>query len=126
MSYAFTGVFPPTDVGFFEGQDARFYGVELEDSTIRSDMEGGYEFARPRFTRKPRKTFKTGFTAASENDCDIVVAFWEEYQGFRQFTWTNPASLTVHTVRMVEPPIITYAGSGALRRYDIEVILKEV
>ena len=125
MPYSFAGNFPPHEVGFVEKEDARFYGIETEDTTIRSGQEGGYEIARPQFTRKPKRTYSTGFTRMSQSDFDIIMAFWDEYQGSKQFNWQNPTTQTVHSVRFTEAPNITYEGVGQLFEYTVEVKIKE-
>lgn len=123
---AFSGVFPPTDAGFTAKEDSGYYGIEFEDNTMRSDSDGGYEVTRPRFTRKPRKTFTTGFTELSQANYDLLVEFWEKYQGSLKFTWTDPTDLRAYTVRIEKPPTVTYAGVGPTRMYNVEVKLKQV
>lgn len=122
----FTGSFPPFAEGFVEKEDARFYGIEFEDKTRRSDSDGGYEFTRPKFTRNGRRTFKTGFTEMSASDFDIFQDFWDAYGGYKSFAWTNPADGRTHTVRFAEPPTVVYSGVGAVATYNVEVALKQV
>lgn len=126
MSYNFTGVFPPTDVGFTEKEASRYYKPMYEDNVKRNDTSGGYEFTRPQFTRKPRKTFKTGFVEVNAADFDIFEKFYEKYQQSRSFTWYNQATGTNHTVRINAIPDVTYVGAGSRPLYNIEVELKEV
>ena len=126
MAIVFGGVFPPTDAGFVEKEDAGYYGISFEDNTIRSGTDGGYEFARKRFTRKPRQTFMTGFTEMTQADFDIFREFWEQFMGARSFTWNNPAENQVYTVRFASAPKISYVGVGPTRLYSVEVELKQV
>lgn len=123
---AFSGIFPPTDMGFTEGEDSKYYGIELEDKTIRSSAEGGYELTRPRFTRKGRKTFTTGFTEMSATDYETFMLFWEDFGGSKSFTWYNQAEQKNYTVRFAEPPSFTYSGVGEFATYNVEVKLKQV
>jgi phage-related protein len=123
---SFSGVFPPTDVGFTEKEDAQYYEVEVDDNTMRSSSDGGYEFSRPRFTRKPRKTFTTGFTELSQSDYALLMDFWDAYQGAVSFTWVDPTDNVAHTVRMTKPPVVTYRGIGPRRMWNVEVTMKQV
>jgi phage-related protein len=123
---SFVGIFPPFGEGFTEKEDARFYGIEFEDKTRRSESDGGYEFTRPKFTRNGRRTFKTGFTQMNAADFDIFQNFWDAYGGYKSFSWTNPADGRAHTVRFAEPPTVRYTGIGAVATYDVEVTLKQV
>jgi len=123
---SFTGVFPPTDAGFVEKQDAKYYGIEFEDKTMSSKSEGGYEHTRPKFTRKGRKTFTTGFTEMSAADFEIFTDFWDAFGGYKSFSWVDPATSKAYTVRFAEPPSVRYSGLGATPTYNVEVKLKQV
>jgi hypothetical protein len=122
----FNATFPPFAQGFTEKEDARYYGIQLAENLIASNTEGGYELTRPRSTRKPRKTFTTGFSSLSTADYELFLEYYEEYQQFTNFFWVDPSTLMPYTVRFVKPPTIVYVGSGPLRLYNVEVTIKEV
>jgi hypothetical protein len=126
MALVFDDTFPPAAQGFLEKEDAAYYKVGLGDSTMRSDTDGGYEFARKRFTKAPRSTFSTGFTEMVEADFIILKDFWTQYQGSKAFTWYNKAESANYLVRFSSSPKITYSGVGSRPLYNIEVELKEV
>ena len=126
MSNVFAGAFPPFDVGFSEKEDAGYYSVSYEDNTVRSNMEGGYDTSRPRFTRKMRKTFITGFSDITQADFEIIEEFWLQFGGHRVFTWTDPTNQIDYSARFTRQPNITYTGIGPHRSYNVEVELKEV
>lgn len=126
MSYNFSGVFPPVDVGFTEKEASQYYDIAYEENVKRNDTSGGYELTRPQFTRKPRKTFKTGFVEMSASDFDIFEKFFEKYQLSKSFTWFNQASQSNHTVRINSAPNVTWRGIGSRALYNVEVELKEV
>jgi len=122
----FSGIFPPVEYGFSEKEDAKHFGIDIEDNTVRAKTEGGYEFTRKRFTRKPRKTFMTGFTMMSQADYDTFIDFWDEYQGARAFNWVEPTTNSVHSVRFADKPSIQYVGKGSTFLYDVVVKMKQV
>jgi hypothetical protein len=126
MPTLFNGTFPPFEEGFIEKEDARFYSIQIDENLVEANTEGGYNITRPRSTRKPRKTFSTGFSFLGSADYDLFIEFYEFYQQFRNFTWINPATLITYTVRFTKPPKLNYVGTGPLRLYNVEVILKEV
>jgi len=123
---SFTGTFPPIDAGFTEGQDSAYYNISLEDNTIRNATDGGYELTRARNTRKPRKTFSTGFTEMNQSDFEIFTDFWNYYTGAKIFYWVNPVDFVTRSVRFSDMPKISYVGVGGFAKYNIEVTLKEV
>lgn len=116
-------VFPP--VGITEKEDAKLYGVELQDSTITSDTEGGYEYTRPRFTRAPSRTFKSGFTSLDGAQYEAFEAFWQVNQSHTAFDWTNPATGELIRGRMREPTV-KYEGIGLSRLYTVTYSIKEI
>jgi phage-related protein len=126
MAINFTNTFPPFDVGFVEKEDSRFFSVVFEDNTIRADTEGGYETSRPRFTRRTRKTFTTGFTEMSQDDYAIIEEFWEEFGGSKAFAWVNQTNGITYSTRFTKAPTISYVGVGSYRAYNVEMELKEV
>ena len=113
-----------------KGEDAKYYGVEYEDVTIAAEMEGGYVVTRPRHTRKPRRTWTTGYSSISQSDLTIWETFFDSIRGGSlAFDWTNPVTSVVHSVRLKagEMPRIEYRGAGTNYRYDITNIkLEEV
>lgn len=122
----FVGLFPPTDAGFTDKEDSAYYSEEIEDNTMRSDKDGGYEYSRPRFTRNGRMTYTTGFTDISQADKDLILEFWTKYTGAKSFTWVNPTNLESNSVRFTKPPKPTYTGAGQTRTYNVEVEIKQV
>lgn len=100
-------------------QDSKYFKVSLADKTIRGSMEGGYEHTRPRYTRKHRRTFSTGFTDISQEELDALLAFYDLVGGYKVFNWKNPANGEVYAVRFDQPPEATYTGIGGNHRYDV-------
>jgi phage-related protein len=117
-------IFPP--IGMVEGQDAGYYNLSLEDSTIRNSTDGGYDLARARNTRLPKKTFRTGFTEMNQSDFELFTDFWNIHTGAVIFTWLNPVDAVTRSVRFEDAPRISYVGVGAFAKYNVEVTLKEV
>lgn len=113
-------------------EDSSKYGFEMEDVTIRSDMEGGYVTSRPRFTRPPRRTWKSGFTDISNADKLLLEEFYVSKGGYQSFTYEVPvpniaggAKETV-TVRFLEGLSWEYKGFGDNPRWNVEFKVEEV
>ena len=94
-----------------------------EDSTLRSDFEGGYEHTRPRYTRT-RKSFTLRYKALPTTDKDTLDNFLDTVKGGADsFIWTHPVYNTQHEVRFVKPPEFEYVGYGL---WNVELELREV
>ena len=113
-------------------EDAGKFGFEQEDAGIRSPMEGGYVLTRPRFTRRPRRTWTTGFTDISNADKLLLEDYFNNKGTYLSFTWDVPvpnvqggAKETV-TVRFSEVPKWEYKGFGTNARWNVELKLEEV
>lgn len=103
-----------------KGQDSKHYGVELEDPAMRTQMEGGYVVSRAKHTRRPRRTFKTGFTGIGAADYATLQNFWDTVRGGSViFDWTDPITNVVWQVRFAEKLVFKYAGIGNTRLWDV-------
>lgn len=108
-------------------QDASKYGFEQEDVGIRSEMEGGYVLTRPRHTRTPRRTWKTGFTNLSDADKVTFENFVASVGTYNAFDYNLPVSGTLVNVRLKAIPKYEYAGFGTNMRWNInDIMLEEV
>ena len=117
-------VFPPSLAPL---QDSKYFKIDLEDKGLKGEVDGGYVNARPRHTRKPRKTFKTGFTELTQTQMDTLEAFFELVGTYSKFDYTHPIKGTVHQVRFDKGLTMTYQGAGLLRLWTVsEIELKEV
>ena len=78
---------------------------EIEDATIRSSFEAGYEHTRPRFTRS-RKTWSIRYEYMPNADKTTLDTFINTTvrQGADAFSWTNPQDSTTYTVRFLTLP----------------------
>lgn len=115
-------VFPTLSIG----QDSSQYELEIEDPSMKSEMEGGYVVSRAKHTRAPRKTFKSGFTDLSGDDKATLTAFYETVRGGSViFDWTDPASLTVYQVRFMEKLNFKYVGMGNTQRWNVGFSLQQ-
>lgn len=109
-------------------QDSSKFSMSTEDTTLRSKMEGGYVYTRSKHTRAPRKTFKTGFTALTQENKEILEQFCLDVRGGVDiFNWTNPTDLKTYKVRFSKPLDYKYAGYGTTFLWDVSSIeLEEV
>lgn len=90
-------------------------------------MEGGYVLTRARSTRRPRRTWTTGFTDLSNAQFNQFVEFFNEHGTFKGFTYVVRTSNEVVNVRFTKTPEFKYAGHGSNFRWDINSLqLEEV
>lgn len=107
-------------------EDAQFFDEDIEDVTVRGEVEGGYVVTRPRHTRAPRWKFQTGFSDLSQVDKTSLINFINGKKGGQAFTWTHPTSGVEYTVRFEGAPDINYKGIGSNARWDVIVKLEQV
>lgn len=106
--------------------DTRHYSVDREDPALRNEMEGGYVSSRPRFTRKPRRTFTIGFTNLSDDDLSTLNNFWDEVRGGSVgFEWVNGFTGETVQVRFKSHWATKYTGRGTHRVWDVTGIQLE-
>jgi hypothetical protein len=116
--------FPPNTMTAKE--DSKYRSERQADPAIRKEVEGGYVLTRPRYTRAPRKTFTTGFTHISETDKAALQTFYSSKKGGSDsFTWADPVTGTVYSVRFVGQPEFTYVGRGPTFLWDVTNIQLE-
>ncbi len=109
-----------------QGQDSSLYEVSHEDPAIRTEMDGGYVISRPRHTRTPRKTFKTGYTHIDQTDRALIEAFWNTVKGGSVvFDWEDPVSLATLSVRFKEELAFKYVGIGNVHHWDVKMTLEQ-
>lgn len=112
---------------FGNKEDSAKFGLTYEDVGIRSSMEGGYVLTRPRHTRRPRRTWTTGFTDLSDANKATFESFFNEHGTFKVFTYTVKTTNEVVQVRFASVPDLDYKGYGGNFRWNINNIkLEEV
>lgn len=96
---------------------------DREDSTLKSDFEGGYQHTRPRFTRI-RRIWNIRYKYLLDADKTALEAHVDSVKGSADsFLWTHPKTGTQYTVRFDKPPKFSYVQYGY---WDTEFMLKEV
>lgn len=118
--------FPPDAMTVKE--DSSKFSYELDDDTVRTEMDGGYEMTRPRTTRAPRREFTTGFTDISQSDKELLEAFYlARRAGADSFTYTDFTSQIEYTVRFKSKMKFSYSGFGSARLWNVDnVQLRQV
>lgn len=108
-------------------EDSTKFTLELEDVGVRSEMEGGYVLTRPRHTRRPRRTWTTGFTDLSDDQKNTFEAFFNTHGTYKVFTYEVNTSNEIVQVRFSSVPAFDYKGFGTNFRWDVGSIkLEEV
>lgn len=102
--------------------------LEKEDVTVRTEMQGGYVYTRPRHTRRPRRTFMTGFGSISEAHRAELEAFYDAKRGGSDsFTYTPPYLGVEVIVRFKGPIKFDYVGYGTNYMWNVTgLALEEV
>lgn len=114
-------IFPTLAVG----QDSSLYGLEIEDKSMKTQLEGGYVVTRAKHTRKARRTFNSGFTMLKSPDRKTLDDFFELVNCSLIFNWTDPPSQVVYQVRFLEKMRFKYTGIGLSQRWDVAFSLEQ-
>lgn len=107
-------------------QDSKFFSVEQEDNAIKGETDGGYINARPRHTRRPRKTFTTGYTDIAHADYLLAIEFYNQVGTWKVFTYVDRTTNVTYRVRFDKPPKWTWGGVGVAKFWtSASITLKE-
>lgn len=113
-------------VNLAKAQDSRYFSVEAEDNAVKGETDGGYVNARPRHTRRPRKTFTTGWTDISHDDYLEAETFYDLVATWKVFTYVNKTTGVTYRVRFDKPLKWSYTGFGIAKLWSCtSVTLKE-
>lgn len=106
--------------------DASKYEVSRADPAMRAEMDGGYVVTRARYTRKPRRLFKVGYTSITNADKTTLDNFYDAVSGGSLiFVWTDPSSNIVYSVRLKSPFSFKHVGAGLTRIWDCSFELEQ-
>lgn len=106
--------------------DSSKYELEIDDPAIKSPTEGGYEYSRPRFTRKPRKNFSVGYTMLTDAQRNTLVTFYENMAGGSViFDWYNQEDGVTYAVRFDGSLSFSYSGMGNTKLWDCSFKLRQ-
>jgi hypothetical protein len=111
-----------------KNQDSSYFKETANDPAIRKKVESGYTVSRSRYTRKPARSFQTGFTMIDEADKALLQTFWGTVSGGSvAFDWTHPVTAEIITVRFAKAFSYKYAGAGNNNRWNVtDIALEEV
>jgi len=102
--------------------DATDFIEEIENPNYDApEMEGGYVYSRPRFTRKPRRKFTIKFIDISQTDKEALETFWNNQKGGSlAFNFTHPVTGETINCRFASKATIEFkrTGYGTNHRYD--------
>lgn len=102
-----------------KGEDSEFFSVEYEDKAVTTEMDGGYKGTRPRHTRRPRRTWTTGYTDLSQADIELLEGFINTHGTYLIFDYVVPTTEEEVRVRLQELPQPKYVGKGGNHRWDV-------
>lgn len=99
---------------------------ELEDNTIRSNVDGGYELTRQRSTRR-RRRWGLKYLLLNSTDSNLLRTHEGTVGCADLFNWTHPLTGTTYTVRYESPiKYAAQASTGSVHYHDVTVALLEV
>lgn len=111
--------FPPA--GLQNKEDASQFELTFEKLTEEFKTDGGYKYTRSKYTRKPHKRLKIGFTAVPEADKILIEDFYNAHFGghsvfsYRSYEPGRP----LYLVRFSGPIGFRYSGIGVSPIWDI-------
>ena len=119
-----TDTFPikPT---LIQGESPSLYKYAPEDNSLKAQTDGGYEFRRPRFTRKLRNMIETGFIMLSHADFLVIDAFFIAHTTVTPFFYYDYIQGVNRTVRF-DSYMPTYKGIGRNKMWDINIKMSEL
>jgi len=108
------------------GESPSKFRRTMDDNVIKSDSDGGYEFRRRRFTRKPSYIFQTGFIGISQAEKDTLEAFWEDKLTDTAFTYDDYINGSSYNVTFDKPMDFKYTGVGPTRIWEVTIYMRQV
>ncbi|MFM0095681.1 hypothetical protein PQQ87_08710 [Paraburkholderia nemoris] len=109
------------------GEDSKNFGIEYEDPSMQTKMDGGYVVSRAKFTRTPRRTWTSGYTSISNSDKQILSNFYQSVMGGSViFDWTSPQDGQIYQVRFISGSLkFRYTGIGTSQLWDVTYQVQE-
>ncbi|KAA5604428.1 hypothetical protein F1188_16350 [Roseospira marina] len=99
--------------------DAKKFEQTHQDPAMRAETEGGYVITRPRFTRRPRRSWTLGLTNIYDDDKATLEAFWNEVRGgSTAFDLTLPITGEVVPVRFADGSTMKFEYTGSILQDD--------
>lgn len=85
--------------------DRKHYGLSIQNPAVSTESEGGYIITRPRFTRRPRRTWTFGYTDISMADKSRIEQFYNDMLGgSMMFYWVDRHALEGENWRRQNDP----------------------
>lgn len=108
--------------------DSSKYSEVKDNPAISLETDGGYEYTRPRYTVKPKRTWTIGFTNLLQSEKEQLDSFWDLVKGGSDaFYWTEPTTKIQYVVRFKSQINWKYKGAGPTIRWDCDgITIKEV
>lgn len=115
----------PTKPTLSQGESPSLYKNDPMESGVSAKSDGGYEFRRRRFTRKPRRMIETGYIELPHADYLVLKQFYDDHLEDVAFTWSDYIHGGSLNVRFDEfKP--DYKGMGQNRKWNIKIKMSEV
>lgn len=109
-------------------QDSSKFTETSDDPSKTLTVDGGYEYSRPLYTRRPRKTWTIAFTNLTDEERQELMDFWDKVKGgSNAFYWWHPIRQEYVLVRFKSSISFEYKGAGTTYRWNSsQITLKEV
>lgn len=109
--------------------DSASFVEEQDDPGEAIKTEGGYEITRPKYKRRPRKTFTFNYEYLPYTEAQQIQALWDEVRGSSAaFSWQHPFNGGMYNVRFADKFRVEYDDKiGDVNRVKVTGIkIKEV
>lgn len=108
-------------------EDSSLFKESIEDQSKSVASDNGYVYTRPRYTRRARRIFTTGFTEIDQDQKQELDEFYfARMGGAEPFSYEHPVSKEMLTCKFDGGLDYSYVGHGDNYRWSIELQLKEV
>lgn len=109
------------------GEDSAKYQEILDNPAIVVESDNGYAFSRPRYTRRARRDFTTGFTHLTDIQKQTLEQFYvDRMGGVEPFYYELPVTKDMVAVRFTDKLTFKYVGMGGVHLWDVDFTIKEV
>ncbi len=119
--------FPTLSSIFGFKPDSKDFVESLENTALRTELEGGYIATRPKHTRAPRRMFKIVYRYLDNTDKGLLETHWNTQRGGSlAFDWVHPQTGTTFTVRYKSDKLeFRYVGKNTTNRWDCSFELEQ-
>lgn len=108
-------------------EDSSLFKENIEDQSKTVSSDNGYSYSRPRYTRRARRKFTTGFTEIdNDQKQELSDFYYDRMGGSEPFIYVHPVTRENINCKFDGALDFDYIGHGETYRWSIELRLKEI